>query len=226
MSESPRVINAIIALLGVLLAILVGLAWSRGVLSRGTFGFDLGYLPVALGASRVLSARVAGISRRQLRWLPLLGPVLPVFIFEALAAYALNRLHARLSVDRLVLFASFSAVMLLMVLILLVRFDYEEGFGPFSPNERRLGRRWTLFAAVVLGILVIWGPIHVVIALEKPSGLLPASVYKALAEIESWFYRCSLVVYLFVIVRMLFPTLQDRIFGPERGNPLTKNQAG
>jgi hypothetical protein len=209
-----RGINTIIALLGVLLAILIGVMWSREVLSKGTFGFDMGYLAVALGVSRILSARIQGTPRKHLRWLSLLAPIIPVLFFEAMAAFALNRLYQQLLLDRLALFALFSALMLLTVLILLVKFEYEEAFGPFLPRGRRSWRKWTLIGAVALGILIVWGPARILIELKGPTDLAPAgALHGGLVQLETWFYKSSLLVYLFMVVRMLIPTLQDRMLG-------------
>lgn len=213
-----KAVNAVIAIVGALLAILVGLMWSREVLSRGTFGFDMGYLPVALAVSWGLTARLRGIPLRLLARMSLLAPITSVFIFEALAGYILNRLHRQMSLNRLVLFASFSALMLLTVLLLLARFDYEEVFGPFSPHERTSWRKWILFVASALAVLVLWGPTRILMTLPSTSTL-----HNALVELESWFYKCSLIIYLFMIVRMVSPTLQDRILGSGRGDPATRN---
>jgi hypothetical protein len=215
-----KAVNAIIALVGALLAVLVGLMWSREVLSRGTFGFDMGYLAVALGVSWGLAAKVRRIPLKLLPRLSLLAPIVSVFAFEAMADYTLNRLRDQLSARYLFLFATFSAVMLLTVLMLLVRFDYEEAFGPFSPHERRSWRKWVLAAAMALAILVIWGPTRILMALQKAPAILPAGILRnALVELESWFYRCSLIVYLFLIVRMVSPTLHDRIVGSRHDDP-------
>jgi len=223
MSDSFKAINAVIAVVGGLFAIGVGVIWSQEFLSKGTFGFDLGYLTVAIAVSRVLSTRLAGVPRKQLRWLSLLFPTLLMLTFEALAAWSLNRLHEQLSVNWLLLFASSSAFMLWSALILLVSFNYEDGFGPFSSNERRIWRKWSLLAAVMLSILVVWEPVKLSLRIRASFDFSSVTIYSVLVELESWYYRCSLIIYFFMIVRMLFPTLQNRILGSGPGDSLTKS---
>jgi hypothetical protein len=210
-----RALNASLAVLGSLLAIFVGLMWSKGVLSRGTFGFDMGYLPVALGLSWWLGTLVRGKSLNLLSRVRLFAPLGSVFLFEVLADYSLSRLHVQMSPRWLFAFGLFSTLMLLTTLVLVARFNYAEAFGPFSAERRRHWHKWTLFAVLALGILVIWGPARILITLRTAEAFSVAdSLREALIALESWFYRSSLMAYLFIVTSMLFPTLEDRLFGP------------
>jgi hypothetical protein len=103
---------------------------------------------------------------------------------------------------------------LLTAVILVVSFNYAEAFGPFCPKKRRSWRKWTLFAAVALGILVVSLPARVLMALGTITEPVAShTVYAVLVELESWFYKSSVMVYFFIIASMVFPTLEDRILG-------------
>ena len=214
MLQAARTLNVAMVATAILLAVLVGVDWSKEAVLRGAYGFDLGYLPVAVGVSRVLSTRLAGVSRKEMHWLRILVPIVPAFVFEALAALALNHLHQELSLAGFLSFALFSTLMLLTVLILLVSFKYELGFGPFTAEERKSWRKGTLTVAILLGVLIVWEPARHFPGIGISRDIPPPNFFLQLVALESWFYKCSLMLFLYLNVLTLFPTLQNRLLGP------------
>src|SRR5215470_14069333 len=92
MSAATSLINVVIAIVGGLFLLAVGVLWSRGAWSKGMFGFDLGYLIVAVAVFRLLFAKIRGNVLRRNDFLRLLLPLIPAWLLEGLALYSLSNL--------------------------------------------------------------------------------------------------------------------------------------
>lgn len=190
--------NLLIAILGGGIYLAAGLAWSKEAWSHGRFGFDLGWLVVAIIVSRAFTARLDNRVESRKEWFRFLWPCLPVFLLEGAADFVLRLYRGQPSEILLFGFVSLSCAFLLAALSWIMTFPYEYAYGG-SPSHAVLkhGRRAFLAAGFIIGAILIigsyWSANH--------GHLLSDQIDLA----ELWFYKGSFIVYSFLAIRILFP---------------------
>ena len=147
--------NKVNIILASLFYVLVGFLWSRQAVSRGTFGFDLGYILVAVIVSRVLVAKFGVKTQGKRAWFFVLAPGLSVFLIEGMATYSLVTLHERLTVAGLAAFSIFSSLFLLTVLLLIVNLNFTCDFQVVEQEHIKRWRWPVIITGISLAILVI-----------------------------------------------------------------------
>lgn len=210
MRRTTIVLILMVSFVGTAVYLLAGVAWSSSSWSRGTFGFDMGWLLVAVVASRFVTLRWTQSDASRLRtWLTALLPAIPGFLGEAMADAYLHSFHHDPSRQKLLAFALFSLVLLFTALVCIVTFPYERILAANSDGHRKTSYAtgFLLLAAVAIGTSILLA--NTLSGNEGP--IIAPELQNSLVRLELWFFRCSLLVYVFLALRILFPIIETRI---------------
>jgi hypothetical protein len=175
--------NFLIALAAEFFFLAVGIVWSRGAWSHGMFGFDLGYLVVAVLVFRILSAKMGGSTSGLKEWFLMILPAGPCWLLEALADYSLSNLKHDPTKPHLGAFVLFSCLMLVSLLVWAIAFPLGNSRDPASNNEKILTwRRIASWTGVLLGITLLLSTGWLLLRTTTPI----LDVLQELQTLESW----------------------------------------
>lgn len=197
-------LNLSIALIGGLGYLMIGVFWSRSVWAHG---YDLGYVIVATCVGRALIAQVEESGWSPKKWALMMVPAIPAFCFELGADLSRHWYGRGGHRAQFALFGAFSCLLLLCLTVWIVAFPYRGARPGDSSREGTAWRRTTLAAATLLAILLLGGAAWIFI---RSSASLVTSPM-GLEELQEWVYRMSLLVYLLLSSRIVFPLWELRI---------------
>jgi hypothetical protein len=199
-----RFIEFVSVIIGGAIYLLVGLHWSRGSWSRGPLHFDLGWLLVAVvisqGTAVLYNRNSCGMRRQWLRIL--LGWCLGILL-ESLARYSLYRFDLNLGGTELRVFAALTGLFLFWLLYWIAAFPYEHAFWQSGQSQHPKWRAMLFWTSALMGAGIFLGAILI---MQKQGKL---TELKLLDSVELWFYKSSLIVYLFLALRMFFPIREE-----------------
>jgi hypothetical protein len=194
--------------IGFVLYLLVGVASSRDAWARGAYGFDLGWVLVSVFVSRPIALVLRGVRPTLGQRLRRLLSFAPCFALGGVAHYALVRLRVDPGAGPLIVFALSSCALLVLLVVYTVAFPYEDTFGPFEEKPRLVWRRSVRGAGfVVASVVIAFAAVPLVLDWGGAAGGVE------LGPLQTWLYRDSLLVYLFLGARVLLPSIWLRARG-------------
>lgn len=198
--------NVILALLGGALYLAAGVGWSRIAFARGAFSLDLGWILLAVLISRYLAFRLT--ENRALKhheWLRVLWPAIPGFVLEGVSDEMLRIFRSAPGRATAAGFCLFSCLFLLVLIFSIASFEYEGMFHFASERDHVFWRRISYMAAVGISLTVIVRSAWMLVAAGGFQDV------QTIADLESWLYICSLIVYVFLGLELFFPLLDARL---------------
>jgi hypothetical protein len=199
-----QVIEFVSVIIGGAIYLFVGLRWSRGSWSRGPLHFDLGWLLVAVVVSQgtaVLYNRHSSEMRRQ--WLRILFGWCLGVLLESLARYSLYRFDLHPGGTELRAFAALTGLFLFWLLFWIAAFPYEQAFWQSGQDQHSKWRAMLFWTSALMGAGILLGATLII---HKQGNSIELEL---LNSVERWFYKSSLIVYLFLALRMFFPLREE-----------------
>jgi hypothetical protein len=181
-----------------------GIKWSQSTGARGGLAFDQGWLLVALLISQSIAIRLGGGMLGRRKWLRLIPASLVGFALEGLSDHLFLRLKDQPSKNLAVAFAVFASLFLVNVVAWIVVFPYEGIFGPFAARGAQLWQRQVRFMGILVATICICGAGW---SFHKVG--IPISI--TISELQAWFYKAALLVYVFLAFRIFFPLFGTRL---------------
>jgi hypothetical protein len=201
-----EITNFLFSLAAGLFILAVGVVWSRGAWSHGTYGFDLGYLVVAVLVSRILCAKTGGGVFGRKEWFLMLLPAGPCWLFEALADHSLSNLKHAPTNPQMEGFVLFSCLLLVSVLVWVAVFPQGDVSGSRSKNDKLAWRRINFSTGALLGISLLLSTGWLLFRTRTSA----VDFLQGLHTMESWLYKWSLLAYLFLTLRIVFPIWEGK----------------
>jgi hypothetical protein len=202
-------LNILIALLGGACLLLIGVGWSRSSSSISGSEFDQGWLVAALFVSQAGTVRLSGGKLRRQEWLLIIPACLTSFALEALSDHFFLRLQAQPTRNRAIEFALLASLFLTNIVTWIVIFPYQEFLR--AGSDRDGGPRVGMVRAAGASIAAVCAIGAVWCFLENAT-----SNPGAIPDLHAWFYRAALLVYAFMVLRILWPLCEMRFREPDR----------
>jgi len=195
------VFNLVNSLIGAMLYFFVGWFWSA---STRRHSFDLGWLVVAFLVSRGVSYRIEHGKLGARDYAAIYLPAVPGFALEWLADLSLHDFRLHSEMEALVRFSVFTCALLIFVIAATALLQFGIGRDELSTKDSATWHSTILTGAFAIAISLVLGTLMIFVR-----GATKSDVQASM--LQSWFYITSLIVYLFLMIKMMLPLILSRL---------------
>lgn len=207
MDRLTRLIGLVIAAAVAAVFLLLGFLMATHSWDKGGREFSPDWLLIPVVLSRTCVARLSGASFTSKQYLAAAAPFVPMLALGAIARYLQSRFVMYPSSAALLAVGLAWSAFLVLIIYWIMTFSYENIFGPHDKGQLASWRRLILFSGIALMIVT---PIICLTSLMVRSDA-PMGSLARLPYFESKLFKLSLLVYSFLVLRMLFPIWESDV---------------
>lgn len=202
-----RLIKILIVLLCGAIYLWTGIKWSLGTGAISGLAFDQGWLLVALLISQSIAIRLGGGKLGRRRWLRMILAALVGFALEGISDHLFLQLKQQPSITSAIEFAAFASLFLVYIVAWIIIFPYEELSSGVAASQGQSWRGRVRVMGIFIAIFSICGAGWCFHGAGRP-------ILDTIGALQSWLYKASLLVYLFLAIRIFYPMFEMRLRPP------------